>query len=94
MSFRVKDRENGVEGDKCHIKVSFEDSVVDQIIRTPFLKRSNTSNDNPTQTHDFVNHFQNSLLFEWDNTLVFSEELSFEAARACFSPSRTRQTRR
>ncbi|EHA53233.1 hypothetical protein MGG_16936 [Pyricularia oryzae 70-15] len=53
MSFRVKDRENGVEGDKCHIKVSFEDSVVDQIIRTPFLKRSSTSNDNPTQTHDF-----------------------------------------
>ncbi|KAI7909370.1 hypothetical protein M9X92_011673 [Pyricularia oryzae] len=69
MSFRVKDRENGVEGDKCHIKVSFEDSVVDQIIRTPFLKRSSTSNDNPTQTHDFVNHFQDSLLIEWDNTL-------------------------
>lgn len=84
MSFRVKERENGIKRYEGHIKASFENSVVNQVIRTPFLKRSSTSNDNLTQTRDFVNHFQDSLVFECDNTLVFSEEPSFEVARACF----------
>ncbi|KAI7909119.1 hypothetical protein M0657_011571 [Pyricularia oryzae] len=61
MSFRVKERENGIKRYEGHIKASFEDSVVNQVIRTPFLKRSSTSNDNSTQTRDFVNHFQDSL---------------------------------
>ncbi|TLD04386.1 uncharacterized protein PgNI_12151 [Pyricularia grisea] len=53
MSFRVKERGTGVQGDEGHIITSFEDSVFSQVIRTPSLKRSSTSNDNPTQTYDF-----------------------------------------